>query len=88
MYTFRGYYIPERMMGGIERYLEHGIEPGSFLTAVIHNNLAEAVGCADEENMANLPAYVAFFHNEAPSTSWGSEERMQQWIKARREVSV
>lgn len=80
MYRFNKFYIPERMMGGIKRYIEQGIKPGSFLCAVIHNDLREACGMADDENVMNLPAYVAYFYNEAPSQCWGSPEHMQQWI--------
>ena len=79
-YTFRGYYIPERMMGGLTRYVESGIPPASFLSAVIRNDLADAVGYADDENMANLPAYVGWLTNEAPANCWGSEELMEAWI--------
>ena len=61
MYTFRDFYIPERMMDGIKRYVEGGLRPGRFLTAVIENNLSNACGFADDENMSNLPAYAAFF---------------------------
>jgi len=74
------YFIPERMMPGITRYIEQGIRPGKFLTAVICNNLKEAVWQADDENIRNLPAYVTYFHNEAPSACWGSKEAMDQWI--------
>lgn len=86
MYRFNQYYIPERMMGGIIRYIEDGIIPGGFLQAVVSNDLKEAVGRADEENMANLPAYVAYFYNEAPSQCWGSEEKMLRWGKLRQAV--
>lgn len=82
-YRFRDWYIPEPMMGAIERYIEQGIAPGSFLTAVICNDLREAVGRADDENLRNIPAYVAWFYNEAPGGSWGSRERMEQWMTAR-----
>lgn len=79
-YRFDQFYIPERMMGGIQRYIERGIEPGGFLCAVIENDLKEAVGRADEENMANLPAFVSYFYNEAPSVCWGSPEKMVAWL--------
>jgi hypothetical protein len=82
MYTFQDFYIPERMMPGIKRYIEERIQPGRFLTAVICNNLKVAVMYADEENVRNLPAYVAYFYNETPSTCWGSEEEMKAWINA------
>jgi len=86
VYRFKHYYIPPRMMGAIERYLKHGISPGDFLTAVICNNLSEAVARADDENMDNLPAYAAFFYSEVPGIAWGSRERMQAWQQARQEA--
>ena len=79
-YRFRDFYIPPRMMVPIERYVNQGIPPGDFLTAVICNDLAEAVGRADEENMANLPAYVSYFYNEVDRDCWGSKEKKAAWV--------
>lgn len=84
-YKFQGFYIPDRMFGGIERYINDHVCPGDFLTAVIRNDLKEAVGRADEENMRNLPAYVGYFYNEAPSECWGSPEKMETWLALRKE---
>ncbi len=81
MYKFNNFYIPERMMGGIKRYIENGILPGSFLKAVIQNNLSDAVGQADDENLQNLPAYVGYFYNEAPFNCWGSKTKMEKWVE-------
>lgn len=80
-YRFKDFYIPDRMQGAIHRYINNGIRPGSFLEAVICNDLFTAVGKADEENLENLPAYAAYFYNEAPSACWGSKEKMEAWIK-------
>ncbi len=79
VYTFRDFYIPAYMMGGIQRYINNGIPPGDFLTAVICNDLMEAVARADDTNIRNLPAYVAYFYNEAPSLCWGSKEKFDKW---------
>lgn len=38
------YPIREDLYGALERYLNHGIMPGSFMTAVLENNLMEACG--------------------------------------------
>jgi hypothetical protein len=73
-------YIPDRMMDGITRYIEQGVPPGDFLRAIICNDLAEAVGRADDENLVNIPAYVAYFYNEAPGPCWHSSENMAEWI--------
>lgn len=78
-YTFRDWYIPPRMMGGIERYIQHGIIPGSFLKAIFANDLVEAAGQADEENLRNLPAYAAWLYNHAPRSCWGSYKALTDW---------
>ena len=79
-YSFRDWCIPARMMPVIRRYIEEGIETGDFLTAVITNNFSEACARADDENLENLPAYAAFFYNEAPERCYGSVEKMQSWM--------
>ena len=80
-YQFGEFHISPRMMSGIQRYIEQGIPPGSFLCAIIDNNLKEAVGRADNENLRNLPAFVAYFYNEAPGPCWGSFEKRQAWME-------
>ena len=80
MYKFQEFYIPERMMVSIKRYIEDKCPPGGFLTAVIENNLSDAVGRADGENLRNLPAFVAYFYNKAPADCWGSPEKMNRWL--------
>lgn len=67
------------MMGGIERWIQYAIVPGSFLQAIIKNDLSDAVGQADDENLKNLPAYVGYFYNEAPSQCWGSVDKFEEW---------
>ena len=83
-YEFRDWYIPERMMGGIRRYIDEQIPPGHFLTAVLCNDLKEACGRADDENMRNLPAYVAYLYNEVPANCWGSEDAVNKWLQAKK----
>lgn len=83
-YRHRGCYIPDHMMEGLRDYIVYGHEPGSFLTAVICNNLIDACAHADEENARNLPAYAAFIYNDVPSGCWGSRDRMNAWMEERR----
>lgn len=79
-YRFQEFYIRDQMMPGILNYIDRGILPGSFLQAIICNDLKEAVGRADYENMRNIPAFVNYFHNHAPWPCWGSEEKMNAWM--------
>ena len=81
IYEFRGFVIPDYMMDGLRMYIDHGVEPGSFLTAVICNDLSDACGRADETNLRNLPAFVAYLYNEAPSPCWGSRAKMDAWME-------
>jgi len=75
--------LPEHIRGGVQRYIEYGITPGSFLSAVICNDLKESFGCADHINTARMHDIVSFFYNEAPSTCWGSQQIMDEWIEAK-----
>jgi len=80
MYKYGDYYIPERMMPGIRRYVKDHIQPGGFLSAVICNNLKGAITRADKENLINLPAYVAYFREETPAPCHGSWDAMAKWL--------
>lgn len=80
IYRFRDFYIRENMMESIKAYVKEGRPVGNFLQAVICNDLKEAVGRADDENLQNIPAFVAYFYNETPMACWGSRERMRDWL--------
>lgn len=73
--------LPSHIQGGARRYIEHGVKPGDFLTAVICNDLKESFGRADEINTARMFDIVDFFYNEAPAGCWGSKGRMKDWIE-------
>ena len=67
MDRFQGYEaIPERLRAGILRYVDHGIQPGGFLTAVLMNDLGAATGRADPESLQVLPMIVLWFQNNHP----------------------
>jgi len=78
-YNFRHWYIPERMLESLERYKNDGTIPGDFLVSILSNDLVAACGRADDENLANLPAYGAYVYNELPGPSWGSKENVLLW---------
>jgi hypothetical protein len=73
------YSIPQHLLNSLERYLNHGIMPGGFLTAVLENNLCEAFGRADIHNSAILKEIVGYVYNHLPSESWGSREKVREW---------
>lgn len=69
------------MVEGLELYINHRIKPGSFMTAVLANDLIEAVGKADHRNIKNIPAYVYFLYNFAPPECFGSYEKVKAWLE-------
>ena len=73
--------IPETMIGGLRRYIEHGIPPGHFLTAVLCNDLEEACGRADDDNITRLGDYIKFLNCHAPNQCWGSKEKFEAWCR-------
>ena len=81
-YQHREFYIPLRMMPHLARYIQQHEPVGDFLTAVLCNDMKDACGRADDENLRNLPAYIAYLYNEAPSACWGSPAKVKEWLKA------
>lgn len=79
-YTYRQFSIRPEMLASLRRYIDQRIIPGQFLQAVLSNDLCDACGRADDENMANLPAFAAYLYNEAPSACWGSPEKVAAWV--------
>ena len=69
------------MVGGIVRYVQHGIPGGSFLTAVFANDLIQATFCADDTNRYALQDYALLLHWDLPPACYGSPERVAQWVQ-------
>jgi hypothetical protein len=78
--------VPVHLVGGFARYVFQGLPPGHFLTAVLENDLMEAMSRADEKSRAGLFALCSFIYNHLPQTAWGSPERVETWIRERRDA--
>jgi len=74
-------HIPQHMQNGVVLWVCMGILPGSFLRAVIKNDLFRACRAADETNQRAIFGYANFFHNYAPSDCFGSPEKVAAWEK-------
>ncbi len=72
--------LPEGLRDGVKWYIEDGVPPGGFLTAVIQNDLTESFARADENNIRRMFDIVKWFYNEAPRDCWGSKEAMERWV--------
>lgn len=73
--------LPEHIREGMQRYIEHGVEPGSFLRAALENDLVESFACADADNLARMFDIVKFLYNECPMVCRGSKKAVADWIK-------
>jgi len=71
--------VPEHTQGAIEDYVLRGWEPGSFLSAVITNDLYRAAQSADHINKASLADISLWLYHNSPASSIGSAEAMQNW---------
>lgn len=75
--------LPIHMQNSIRLYVEEKIEPGSFLFAVLSNDLTQAFGRADEINREAMFDWANWLYNECPRNIWGSREIVQKWIDSR-----
>lgn len=82
----RGYGLPEHMVGGLYRYLAHHISPGSFLCAVLANDLMGAVERSDDLNAGTLKEWAQFLYCELPAGCHGSPESVRAWLGMRMEA--
>lgn len=76
--------VPAHMHDGYVLYLLHGVPPGSFLEAVLSNDLREACARADTDNQRTLYQHVYFLYNYAPQSCWGDAKTITGWLKAHR----
>jgi hypothetical protein len=74
--------VPEHMRSALRMFVEHGIEPGGFMRAVLENNLSWAFARADAINRTRIGDIVNFMNWHAPAACWGSPERVANWIAA------
>ena len=71
--------IPESTIAAIRKHADHGYDVGHFVTAVLENNLKEAVNKADDSNIRVLQDIVKYCYWEIPSYCWGSPEKVAAW---------
>lgn len=72
--------LPERLRAGMKGYVEHHRRTGSFLRAVLENNLSASFARADVDSLPQLHEIVRFVYNEIPARVWGSPEVVEAWL--------
>ena len=70
----------------IDMYAERRMPPGSFVEAVLCNNLKEALGRADDDNLRDIYEIVKYCYWEIPANCWGSPQKVKAWLAKEMEV--
>lgn len=82
-------YIPQHRIEALWRWINHGVEPGAFLTAIITNDLEGATVFASDQEKGLLHEYIGWLHKNAPKACWGSVAKCDDWAslkKAERKI--
>ena len=79
-YTDKYPAIPVSTIEAIINYIQNGYIPGGFVTAVLQNNLKEAIGRADQFNQQCLRDIVMFICWEIPANTHGSPEIVRRYL--------
>lgn len=79
--------VPVAIRDALDRYAKHGIPPGSFCSAVLANDLHDAIIRADPQSLATLQAIACYVAVKLPYASWGSREAVEAWIAGHRSVA-
>jgi hypothetical protein len=75
--------IPISTLTTLQLYVDTGCPTGSFMRAVLENDLFEAVNHADKDNQASLVDLVKLIYNDVPGNCHGSTHRVDDWINQR-----
>lgn len=71
--------VPYHLREGVLEYCLVGRPIGHFLSAVMANDLREAVARGDTNSLAGLKGLCQFLHNYSPPGCWGSRDRFIKW---------
>ena len=75
----------KKYKGPMENWLEFGIYPGSFLGAILRNDLLGALGHAnDSVTLESLHQLTRWCYWQLPGPAWGSKDKVEAWAKARK----
>lgn len=71
--------LPFHLRTGMQMWVERGIKPGSFLRAVITNDLCQAALRADALSFASLGNIARWCVHNLPEGSFGRSQVLEQW---------
>ncbi len=78
----------QHTIGVIDRYVRGQCHPGTFMEAVLCNNLKEAFMWADENNRRYMFDIANYCYNSIPVECWGSKEKFEAWFDPEQHVEL
>ena len=75
--------IPKGIKYSLEEYFDRRRPTGSFLHAVLCNDLMNACSRADCYNIVLLPAIMSYIYNNLPVNCYGSPKIVKEWLDGR-----
>ena len=72
--------IGEAMAPGLALWVTDGVPPGSFLAAVLCNDLMSAIKNADAHNQGRLLDWGRVLYDYVPRGCYGSAQKYSNWI--------
>ena len=76
---------PASIVAAIDRFVEHRIAPGSFVRAVLCNDLAGVFRAGDDDSLRGLRDIMRYIHWEIPSGCHGSSAKVDKWLRGQEE---
>ena len=73
--------IPEHTHDALIRYFVHGMEPGSFVTAMLAGDLFNAAFKADHLNKLAMGNIAVWIVHHAPHNSYGNADIVATWCR-------
>lgn len=72
--------LPEETFEALRNYVVNHRAPGGFLTAVLSNDLMEAVLRSNPDSRFAIPKLCEYIYDHCPGDCWGSAEAVEKWI--------
>lgn len=71
--------IPDSVLQEINSFVLKGTPTGSFVSAVLRNDLKLAIGTGGPSALAAIRKVVSYMYNRVPSMCYGDAESIQSW---------
>lgn len=81
-------WIPPGVKQSIDDYVLHGVHSGSFVEAMMANDLMESFGWADESSRSAMFRITCYLYNSVPRGCRGSLDVVEEWRTAHAEISI